>query len=144
ARSSPRLRANHNFHPQLDDPIQRLAIAMQPSTYVRPHRHPHTFELLHPLSGRFVVLHFNEAGVVTRRAVLGEDCKVLETLAGEWHAVLSLDDGGVIFEVKHGPYQPIAPQDFAAWSPAEGEAGMADLIAWYAQAQPGTSFSLDR
>ncbi|MCL0374883.1 hypothetical protein M3C02_24710, partial [Klebsiella pneumoniae subsp. pneumoniae] len=26
-----------------------------PGTYVRPHRHPHTFELLLPLRGRFVV-----------------------------------------------------------------------------------------
>ncbi|OVK02745.1 hypothetical protein B8052_25125, partial [Klebsiella pneumoniae] len=25
-----------------------------PGTYVRPHRHPHTFELLLPLRGRFV------------------------------------------------------------------------------------------
>ncbi|WP_259270574.1 aldo/keto reductase, partial [Klebsiella pneumoniae] len=32
---------------------------MAPGTYVRPHRHPHTFELLLPLRGRFVVLNFD-------------------------------------------------------------------------------------
>ncbi len=53
---SPRLRAHRNFHPELTDPVQRLAIAMEPGTYIRPHRHPHTFELLLALSGRFVVL----------------------------------------------------------------------------------------
>ncbi|HIC0138358.1 TPA: WbuC family cupin fold metalloprotein, partial [Enterobacter hormaechei] len=42
AANSPRLRAHHNFHPELSDPVQRLAIAMEPGTYVRPHRHPHT------------------------------------------------------------------------------------------------------
>jgi cupin fold WbuC family metalloprotein len=137
AAHSPRLRAHRNFHPELSDPVQRLAIAMEPGTYVRPHRHPHTFELLTSLSGRFLVLNFDEHGNVTHRVVLGEDCKVLEMDAGTWHAVLSLDNGGVIFEVKHGGYQPIAEQDAAAWAPAEGEPGTAELMKWYALAQVG-------
>src|SRR3569623_1017725 len=137
AQASPRRRANHNLHEQLPDPIQRLAIAMEPDTYVRPHRHPHTWELLYPLRGRFVVLHFDERGVVTDRTLLGTDSAVVETPAGVWHAVLSLDVGGVIFEVKHGPYMPIAPQDYMAWSPAEGSAEAIRLNQWYAQARPG-------
>ncbi|CAH5627197.1 Tryptophan synthase subunit beta like protein [Klebsiella pneumoniae] len=60
AASAPRLRAHRNFHPELSDPIQRLAIAMEPGTYIRPHRHRHTFELLLPLKGRFVVLNFDD------------------------------------------------------------------------------------
>ncbi len=36
AASAPRLRAHRNFHPELSDPIQRLAIAMEPGTYIRP------------------------------------------------------------------------------------------------------------
>ena len=139
AQGSPRRRANLNLHPRLDDPIQRLAIAMEPDTYVRPHRHPHTWELLYPLRGRFVVLHFDEAGTVTRRSVLGEDALTLETPAGGWHAVLSLDVGGVIFEVKHGPYQPILDADYAPWSPAaDAPAGaVAATLAWYATARVG-------
>ncbi|HDN2672217.1 TPA: WbuC family cupin fold metalloprotein [Klebsiella michiganensis] len=114
--ASPRLRAHRNFHPDLSDPVQRLAVAMEPGTYVRPHRHPHTFELLTSLSGRFVVLTFDDAGNVTERVVLGEECKVLEMAAGTWHAVLSMDKGGVIFEVKYGGYQPVSEQDAAACS----------------------------
>lgn len=30
AASAPRLRAHRNFHPELSDPVQRLAIAMSP------------------------------------------------------------------------------------------------------------------
>ncbi|OXK65154.1 hypothetical protein CD802_26780, partial [Escherichia coli] len=41
---------------------------LPPGTYVRPHRHPHTFELLLPLRGRFVVLNFDDRGTVTHRA----------------------------------------------------------------------------
>ncbi|WP_283149498.1 WbuC family cupin fold metalloprotein [Silvimonas soli] len=140
AAASPRLRANFNLHPELADPIQRLAIAMEPGTYVRPHRHPHTWELLFPLQGRFLVLHFDEAGKVIDRAILGEGAAILETPAGQWHAVLSLDEGGVIFEVKHGPYQAIAEQDYTSWSPAEGEPGVVALMAWYATAQIGDRY----
>lgn len=140
AASSPRLRAHRNLHPELSDPVQRLAIAMEPGSYVRPHRHPHTFELLFPLRGRFVVLTFDEQGCVTQRTVLGEECAALEMDAGTWHAVLSLDSGGVIFEVKHGGYQPVAEQDSAPWAPAEGQPGTAELMDWYASAQPGDAY----
>jgi len=137
AQQSPRLRANRNLHEELADPIQRLAIAMEPATYVRVHRHPHTWELLTPLSGRFVVLNFDNTGKVTQRTVLGEDCPILETPANCWHAVLSLDVGGVIFEVKHGPYQPIAEYDYWPASPPEGDAQVVATLQWYAQAQVG-------
>ncbi|MGL4356718.1 MAG: WbuC family cupin fold metalloprotein [Aeromonas popoffii] len=39
AAHSPRQRMNHNLHNGLTDPIQRLAIAMEPATYIRPLRH---------------------------------------------------------------------------------------------------------
>lgn len=137
AQQSPRLRANHNLHPELADPIQRLAIAMEPDTLVVPHRHPHTFEVLLPLRGRFVVLTFDETEKVMERTVLGEDCAALELPANTWHAVLSLDAGGIIFEVKHGPYVPLPPQDIAGWSNGQ-EAAV--LNAWYAKAKVGERF----
>ncbi|WP_174634557.1 WbuC family cupin fold metalloprotein [Yersinia thracica] len=140
AQQSPRQRANLNFHPQLDDPIQRLAIAMEPETYVRPHRHPHTWELLTALQGNFIVLLFDDAGKVTHRALLGREAAIMEIPANVWHAVLSLEKGAVIFEVKHGPYQPITAEYFARWSPAEGEAEVSNLLAWYAAADIGARY----
>jgi len=138
ARLSPRRRANLNLHPTLDDPIQRLAIAMEPDTLILPHRHAHTWEMLMPLRGRFVVLHFDDTGCVVQRAVLGEDCNVQETPANTLHAVLSLDTGGVIFEVKQGPYRPFVDSDFAPWArTADDAASAARLLAFYAGAQPG-------
>ena len=137
ARASGRERMNANLHPELSAPVQRLAIAMEPATYVRPHRHQQTWELLTPLRGRFVVLQFNDDGVVIARAVLGEESAVLETDAGVWHAVLSLDTGGVIFEVKEGPYQPFKEEDFAPWSISAEDARHQDLMRWYRSAQVG-------
>lgn len=134
ALQSPRLRANSNLHQELADPVQRLAIAMEPDTLILPHRHPHTWEVLTALRGRFTVLVFDDAGEVVERAVLGEDTSVVEIPAGGWHAVLSRDAGAVIFEVKHGPYLPIAEKDVAAWSKGRSAA---ELNAWYAVAQVG-------
>lgn len=135
ARQSPRLRANHNLHQQLEDPIQRLVIAMEPDTLVRPHRHQQTWEMLLPLRGRFVVLCFDDAGTVTSRTLLGEGCAVIELPANTWHAVLSLDSNGVIFEVKHGPYDPQTASEFAPWCADNADAQQ--LNTWYAQAQIG-------
>lgn len=137
ARVSPRLRANTNLHQELTDPVQRLAIAMEPGTLIVPHRHPHTWEILTALRGRFTVLVFDDCGRVIRRAALGEDTSVVEIPAGAWHAVLSKDEGAVIFEVKHGPYKPIEDKDIAAWSKG---CSAADLNEWYAQAQLGDEF----
>jgi cupin fold WbuC family metalloprotein len=134
AASSPRLRANANLHTDLADPIQRLAIAMEPDTLILPHRHPHTWEVLTALRGRFTVLVFDDGGKVVERAELGEDSSVVEIPIGGWHAVLSRDVGAVIFEVKHGPYTPIAEADIAAWSKGRSAA---ELNAWYAVARLG-------
>jgi cupin fold WbuC family metalloprotein len=140
ARQSPRRRANLNLHDTLDAPVQRLAIAMEPDTVVFPHRHPHTFELLYPLRGRFLVLHFDESGTVTQRAVLGDDCAVIENSADTWHAVLSLDSGGVIFEVKQGPYVPVTKADTAPWSRTANSAEAKKLLDWYSKAQVGEQY----
>jgi len=137
AQDLPRKRMNHNFHSELSDPIQRLAIAMEPETYIRPHRHGQTWELLTSLRGRFVVLNFDDTGTVIDRSVLNEGTSVIETPAACWHAVLSLDNGGVIFEVKHGPYAPFQEEDFAPWSPSAGDENCSALMDWYRGAEIG-------
>lgn len=141
ARQSPRQRMNYNMHTELADPIQRLAIAMEPETYIRPHRHLQTWELLTALRGRFVVLTFDDAGGVIDRAVLGEGVSVTEIPIAGWHAVLSLDTGAVIFEVKHGPYVPFKEEDFAPWSPAADDDNRKALMNWYRDAEIGQSWS---
>ena len=137
AQFSERQRQNVNLHKELSDPIQRLAIAMEPGTYIRPHQHSQTWELLTALRGRFVVLNFDDDGSVIDHNILGEDTSVVEISESIWHAVLSLDSGGVIFEVKRGPYAPFREHDFAPWSPAAGAPECAGLMRWYRNAQIG-------
>jgi cupin fold WbuC family metalloprotein len=142
AAASPRKRAHHNLHPQLDDPVQRLCIAMEPGTYVRPHRHmqPETWEILLILSGAVALLIFDESGKVQERIELaaGGEVTAVEIPANTWHAVASLKAGTVVFEVKQGPYAPISEVNYAPWSPAEGAQAEA-LEGWYHRAQVGDS-----
>lgn len=141
ATESPRLRSNLNLHPDVNDPVQRLAIAMEPESYVRIHRHPHTWEVLASLAGRFVVLIYNSEGEVTERVVLGEEAQVVEIPAGIWHSALSLDSGSAFFELKQGPYVPVPEEDTFPGSPAEGDERANDIMAWYATAKVGDKIS---
>lgn len=140
AAASPRKRAHHNLHPQLDDKVQRLCIAMEPGTYVRPHRHmqPETWEILLILSGAVALLIFDDSGRVLERIELaaGGEVAAVEIPANTWHAVASLKADTVVFEVKQGPYAPIAEDNYAPWSPADGVQAES-LEDWYHHAQAG-------
>ena len=87
AKESPRLRMNYNFHESLSSPSQRLLNALEPGTILPIHRH-RRYEL-DPAEGAY--------GVNIPR--------------GQWHTIEVLRAGTVIFEVKDGPYIPIAPND---------------------------------
>lgn len=139
AAQAPRRRRNHNLHPELADPVQRLLNAVQPGSYVRPHRHAaDRWEFFLVLQGAFVVLTFDGEHVASRTelraggAVLG-----LEIPGATMHAVAALEPDSVFFETKPGPYAALSDKDFAAWAPAEGEAGAEDLERWYHTARVG-------
>ena len=72
ALQSPRLRMNYNFHEKLDDPINRLLNAMEPGTYLRPHRHlnPAKDEIFLLLRGKVAVFLFDEEGNITEKTIL--------------------------------------------------------------------------
>ena len=141
AKASPRLRANHNVHADLHEPVQRLFIAIEPGSYVRPHLHPETekWEFFLVLRGKLAALLFDEEGKVIRRETLTPDGAVqgFEIPPNTWHCVVALESGSVFFEVKQGPYTPMSDKGFAAWAPKEGELGSEAFIGWMANAQVG-------
>lgn len=139
AQASPRRRSHRTLHPTLEAPVQRLAIAMEPDTYVQPHRHPQTWELYFPLNGAFKVVIFDDQARVQACHVLGgaDGLRVFELPANTWHSVLSLESGSVIFEVKEGPYIKPAEADLADWAPAEDTSGVIAFLRFLQQAEPG-------
>jgi cupin fold WbuC family metalloprotein len=141
AAASERLRHNLNLHEAYDEPVQRLCNAMEPGTYVRPHRHsePGKWELFIVLSGSLAVLSFSAQGEVTERVELSAAGPVrgIEIPPGTWHTLISLARGTVAFEVKPGPYAPLQDKDFAPWAPAEGDARTGAFLDWLRDAGPG-------
>lgn len=133
ASQAPRWRAHRNFHPDDAYPAHRLLIAIEPDSYVPPHRHlsPAKDETLLVLRGSLGVVFFDEWGNVERSAVLraGGEVVGVDIPHGVFHSVLALEPGTIIFEAKAGPYVPVAPEERGAWAPAEGDAGVAEYLA---------------
>jgi cupin fold WbuC family metalloprotein len=132
ARLSDRLRMNFNYHPQLDDPMQRMLNAIEPHSYIQPHKHedPDKTEVFLILRGRMMVVEFNEQGEIV-------DCDLLDANRGRYgveipprtfHSIISLEEGSVAYEIKNGPYLAIEDKCFASWAPKEGEATTRQFI----------------
>lgn len=137
--ATPRRRKNLNLHFSPDDPVQRLFNALEPGTYVRPHRHvlPAKWELMTVLAGRAALLVFDDDGVVQERIELDATTPVVELPPAIWHTLAALGPGTVLLEVKPGPYVPAAPEGFAGWAPAEGTDAARALERWFRAAHVG-------
>ena len=126
ALTNPRRRQNLNLHADSTDPCQRLFNAVEPESYIRPHRHtdPPKPECFVAVRGRFQLLLFDDGGKVTERFDLAPDGPVvaIDLPAGAWHGIIALEPGSIFFETKPGPYVALTDKDFAPWAPAEGSA----------------------
>lgn len=143
ARELPRRRKNLNLHAELGDPVQRLCNALEPGTYVRPHRHhgEGRWELFVALRGAAAVLGFDDRGRVCERIEIAAGGPVfgVEIPEATWHGLAALVPGTVLFEVKRGPYLALTDKDFARWAPEEGAPATAGWVRWFEQAQIGES-----
>lgn len=124
-----RLRQHYNVHVSYDDPCQRFFNAVEPGTYIPPHRHTNTGrrELLVAVRGSLAAVFFDCDGHVvgvqrlgTGRDVAGDVAVAVETSPSTWHTVLSLAHGSVLLEVKAGPFDPAQAHELAPWAPREG------------------------
>lgn len=125
AASSKRKRKNYNFHKEPQARIQRMLNAMEPGTYVRPHKHedPDKLEVFFCIKGRIAVIEWTEQGEIIRIEILDPllGNYGVEVPARTWHSLVSLEAGSVAWEVKDGPYDPVDDKHFAPWAPAEGD-----------------------
>lgn len=125
AGQSQRRRINHNFHFGPPDPLQRMLNAMQPGTYLQPHKHenPDKREVFLGLTGKFVVIQFNDDGTIADHMILDPKNNeyAAEVAARTYHTIICLEPDSIIYELKDGPYNPNDDKHFASWAPKEGE-----------------------
>ena len=102
AKENPRLRMNYNFHESMDAPIHRMLNALEPDTYLPPHRHKNP-----------------DKRNVTEKVNLNPEKGMygIEIPPCTWHCIVVLEPGTVIYEIKQGPYAPLTPENMAPWAP---------------------------
>ena len=129
---SPRKRMNYNFHKTEDAILQRMLNALEPGTYVRPHKHenPDKHEVFILLAGKALVLEFSDDGNITDSIVLDTEQGNYgaEIGPGKYHTIISLAPHTLAYEFKEGPYLPATVKHFAAWAPEEGSLEVASYL----------------
>jgi cupin fold WbuC family metalloprotein len=127
--TSARKRTNLCLHTNADDICQRMINALEPETYVQPHKHenPDKDELFIVLRGSAVMIEFDNTGTVTGHAFLdaGKGVFAVEIPPRVFHTLICLEKGTVCVEIKQGPYTA-DDKNFASWAPKEGEPGAAE------------------
>jgi cupin fold WbuC family metalloprotein len=131
ARSSTRLRQHSNLHSEYSDPCQRLFNAIQPGSYIPPHRHAAVprVETMVAIRGCMALVVFDDFGNIDEVIPFGPCGESTDLAAGVevsaycWHMVVALHPDSILLEVKAGPYDPHRPKERAPWAPEEGAAG---------------------
>lgn len=125
AKTAIRKRTNYNFHQSMEDPLNRMLNAMEPGTYVQPHKHqdPDKREAFLILRGSMLVVAFDEQGTITEHVILNPKGGNfgLEVPPRTYHTLICLEPGSVLYELKDGPYDPLNDKVFASWAPKEGD-----------------------
>ena len=122
AQQSPRLRAHLLLHKH-SDPVLKLVMAMEPGSYIQPHRHPNYQELFVILRGKLTVVTFDESGSVDGKVTISSQGEAItaEVALNQWHTMWPTDGGCVSLEVTKGPYDEKTFKEFAPWAPSEAE-----------------------
>jgi cupin fold WbuC family metalloprotein len=136
ALKNPRKRLHLNIHQSYKDACQRLFNAIEPGSYIRPHRHVSDpkEELLIAIRGSMALITFDDQGHVTCILRFGSQnhgsdfAAGAEVAFGTWHTVVALEPGSVLLEVKAGPFDPNQLKDLAPWAPEEGSEAAAEYF----------------
>ena len=114
AADNPRLRKNLNIHPSDESCCHRLFNAIEPGSYIRPHRHldkskDETFVIIR---GRLGVILFDDSGNIVEQVVLAPDATIaLDIPHSVFHTAVCLAPGPSFSKAKAGPYRPLSADE---------------------------------
>ncbi len=122
AAHSERGRVPYRFH-ELDEPVQRMLNAIQPGSYITPHKHenPDKVELIAILTGKAAMFQFTPIGEIEEIHLLEPDGAVrgVDIPPRTYHNFVALTPC-VVLEIIQGPFQAETHKKFAEWAPREG------------------------
>ena len=141
SQSSPRRRVIQPLHRSESATLHRMFNAVQPDSYIPPHRHldPPKAESWIVLRGALAFFTFDDQGAISECLEIraGGDIFGVDLEPGVYHTFCALEPDTLVYEVKDGPYSPATDKAFPEWAPREGtpEASryLAQLRAEFAQ-----------
>ena len=125
---TPKRRARINAHHGHNDALHEMIIAIAPTSYIRPHRHPGKSEAFHIIEGEVDIVIFRDDGDIEQIVPLGEkgsSRSFYYRMSGpRFHTLIIRSDLLIVHEVTNGPFSPEGTV-YAAFAPAEGDAAAA-------------------
>ena len=128
AQSSPRRRMNYDLRTQAKIPglagedvadgwtdmSQRMLNVLMANTVIPIHRHTETSETVIVCRGKVREEFYDAEGNKTAEFVMeaGGECPGIQVPMGQYHTLVCLEDGSVIFEAKDRAYDPVGTEEF--------------------------------
>ena len=111
---SPRRRMHYDLRTSEYDTSQRMLNVMMSDTVIPIHRHNDTSEIVVVCRGKVREEFYDAEGNKTAEFVLeaGGECPAVQVPKGQYHTLICLEDGSVIFEAKDGAYNPRTTEDY--------------------------------
>ncbi|CCH49190.1 WbuC family cupin fold metalloprotein [Pseudodesulfovibrio piezophilus] len=126
SRESPRKRLIQAVHKSDGAAVHKMFNAMQPGTYITPHRHMHPAktETLLVMSGAMLFVQFSDTGELESHLLLqpGTEIFGVDVAPEVYHTFVALKPDTLVFEVKDGPFVADSDKDIPDWAPREGSA----------------------
>jgi cupin fold WbuC family metalloprotein len=124
-RRTPKRRVRINAHPGSEDGLHEMIIAIEPGSYIRPHKHPGKSEAFHIIEGQVDIVVFDEQGSIDRIVSLaakgGRHPFYYRMSTAHFHTLIIRSDLLVVHEITNGPFVPTGTI-YAAFAPEEGDA----------------------
>jgi len=134
SQSSPRRRMMQPLHRSQSATLHRMFNAVQPDSYVPPHRHldPPKAEAWVILRGAVAFFTFDDQGAISEclEVRAGGDVFGVDLEPGVYHTFFALEPDTVVYEVKDGPYAPTTDKAFPAWAPLEDTPEASGYLTW--------------
>ncbi|HLZ03200.1 MAG TPA: WbuC family cupin fold metalloprotein [Bradyrhizobium sp.] len=123
-KASPKRRARINAHPDGEDALHEMIIAIDPSSYIRPHKHPGKSEAFHIIEGEVDIVVFDDEGEISRVVALGEPGSgrsfYYRMSKPFFHTLIIRSDMLIVHEITNGPFRPQGTV-FADFAPEDSE-----------------------
>jgi len=132
-KASPKRRARINAHPDGEDALHEMIIAIERTSYIRPHKHPGKSEAFHIIEGEVDIVVFTDGGEIDRVIRLGAPGSgrsfYYRMSKPFFHTLIIRSDILIVHEITNGPFRRDATV-FADFAPDESETAKA--AAWQA------------